>query len=192
MSTLEFYRQFAHEFEAIPFEESLLPLLKKHLPNMKGKHVLDVGAGTGALALWLQQQGCEVLCLDPSEEMISRCLHKGLCSQLIGLEEFSAEEQFDAILAISSLIHIPRERWKKELSHLSSLLKPDGVLFLSAILGDFEGFLDPTEKGVERFFSFIPENTVKNLLEGEFQVLESQKIRSEKMNVEFLLLVARK
>lgn len=188
MITTDFYRLFAHEFESIPFEETLLPLLKKHIPHMAGANVLDVGAGTGSLALWMKQQGCEVLCIDPSDEMISRCLSKGLCSQYVGLEEFKTDERFDIILTISSLIHIPKERWDKELHHLHTLLKPQGLLFLSVILGDFEGYTDPTNKGTERYFTYIPEDAIRTLAEREFYILETQKIRVEKMKVDFLLL----
>ena len=188
MTTSDFYRLFAHEFESIPFEETLLPLLKKYIVHMEGLKVLDVGAGTGSLALWMKQQGCEVLCIDPSDEMIARCLNKGLCSQYVGLEEFKTDERFDLILTISSLIHIPKERWEKALHHLHSLLKPQGLLFLSVILGEFEGYSDPTHKGIERYFSYINEEAIRTLAGKEFHILEAQKIAVEKMQVEFLLL----
>jgi 2-polyprenyl-3-methyl-5-hydroxy-6-metoxy-1,4-benzoquinol methylase len=192
MSTTEFYRQFVHEFESIPFKEILLPLLKKHLPEMKSIQVLDVGSGPGALALWLQQQGSGVLCVDPSEAMIACCLQKGLSCQHIGLEEFESEDRYDLILALSSLIHLPKERWSKELHRLASLLKPGGYFVLSVILGDFEGFLDPTNKGVERYFSFIPENEILRLMEADFCVLEKERVASSKMGQEFLLLAAKR
>ncbi len=50
-----------------PYHRDLIPLVVEE--TRPGWRVLDIGAGSGALALPLQQQGCDVTALEPSRGM---------------------------------------------------------------------------------------------------------------------------
>ena len=80
---------------------------------LKRKKILEIGAGTGALASWIKEKGAEILCLDPSKEMIKRCQEKKLSCVQMPIENFETNQKFDGIIAISSLIHLPKENLPK-------------------------------------------------------------------------------
>lgn len=57
----EFYNAYADNFDKIPFDETLKPLVLKYLPEA-GCDILEIGSGAGALALWLTTLGHQVTC----------------------------------------------------------------------------------------------------------------------------------
>jgi 2-polyprenyl-3-methyl-5-hydroxy-6-metoxy-1,4-benzoquinol methylase len=49
------------------------PAIKRELPNLKGKRVMDLGCGTGSLSKYCIEKGASsVVGMDISEKMISR------------------------------------------------------------------------------------------------------------------------
>ncbi len=187
-----FYDIHADKFEKIPFKKALIPSFERYAPRAAGKNVLDIGSGPGAFALWMKEKGYTVLCIDPSEEMIERCKKKGLSTQKTNFQQFQSEGSYDIITAVSSLIHLPRNEQKAAFKKITSLLKEEGILFLSMILGDFEGELDPTQTGDQRYFCFIQEEELLNLVHDDYFILEKQKIHISKMDSDFLFLALQK
>src|SRR5271156_4362006 len=72
------YDAKASYWDRFPFPQHLPAFLWQHYRPELGKKVLDVGAGTGRVASFLQEKGFDVTCLDPSSEMVHRCQEKGL------------------------------------------------------------------------------------------------------------------
>lgn len=103
----DFYNSSGNTFNAIPFGEILPSLLLKY---GTGKEYLEIGSGPGALALWLKQQGYEVTCIEPAENLASVAAKNGLNVYPLTLQEFNTTHRYDCIVAISSLIHIPKAR----------------------------------------------------------------------------------
>lgn len=66
------YDARADYWDRFPFADFLPPAIQRTFPSPKGKKALDIGSGTGKLALWLKNQGFDVICLDPSNEMVKR------------------------------------------------------------------------------------------------------------------------
>jgi SAM-dependent methyltransferase len=91
-----------------------------HLPESPAR-VLEVGCGQGELARALVERGFDVVAIDP-EAPEGPILHR------IGLEDFSAEGAFDAVVASVSLHHI--HDLAGALDKIVSLLRPAGVLVL--------------------------------------------------------------
>ena len=59
-----------HKFWYQPYLHCLRHSLAA-LGDVRGKHILDVGCGTGIYSLTLEQMGAEVVALDVCQEMIS-------------------------------------------------------------------------------------------------------------------------
>lgn len=99
---IEFWENFPHDF---------LEQFTKHLP---GKHILDVGSGSGRDALLLRKMGFEVVCQDGSSSMINITTKLCFESHLADFSEINfPNASFDGIWAYTSLIHIPKDQARK-------------------------------------------------------------------------------
>lgn len=180
----EFYDNSGNSFNTIPFDTILPGLLLKY---SKGHKFLEIGSGPGALGIWLKDKGYEVTCLEPAKKLAEMAIKKGLDVHPLLIQEFAADLQYDCIVAISSLIHVPKEDLPAQIKKIASLLKPQGIFFVSFIEGEGEGFEDPTKLGKLRYFSKWSESDLDRLLLPYFDILEGHKIYNKKMDRTFLL-----
>lgn len=180
----DFYNQSGTSFNAIPFDPVLPQLLQKY--NL-GHQVLEIGSGPGALAVWLKEMGCQVTCLEPAKKLAEMAIKKGLEVHELTVQKFESKLQYDSILAISSLIHVPKQELPAQIQKIANLLKPHGMFFVSFIEGEDEGLEDPTMSGKLRYFAKWNESDLDHLLLPYFNLLESHKIYNKKMHRTFLL-----
>jgi 2-polyprenyl-3-methyl-5-hydroxy-6-metoxy-1,4-benzoquinol methylase len=182
-----FYNASGEYFDKVPFDPILPELLKKY--KIKGD-VLEIGSGAGALALWLTtERNCKMTCVEPAQTLAEMAKKKGLdvCSTTI--QNFDADKLYDNVVAISSLIHVPKQDLSAQIKKISQLIKPQGMFFVSLIEGEGDGFEDPTNVGRERYFAKWSKSEINNLLSPYFDELESHEINSKKMNTTFFLAV---
>lgn len=184
----DFYNNSNHTFDQIPFKEILPSLL---LNYCQGRQLLEIGSGPGALALWLQKNGYNVTCLEPAENLAELAIEKGLNVHTSTIQKFNADRKFDAIVAISSLIHVPKKELPHQIEKIANMLTADGTLFVSFIQGENEGLDDPTRSGKFRYFSYWKEEEIETLLSPYFDLVEKDQIYNQKMNRTFLLEVYR-
>lgn len=111
--------------------------LKGHLPAIPAT-VLDVGAGTGGLGLYLAQEGYETHLLDLSAEMLAIAQQKAL-AQGVGvtlhhtdLTDFAPPSTgFDVIACHTVLAYVPDA--EQALHRIASWLKPGGILSVAFV-----------------------------------------------------------
>jgi SAM-dependent methyltransferase len=143
--TVDIYHQgaelFAAQYDALNFEQ-VHACWQPYWPNEQ--LVLDIGAGSGRDALWLAQQGCQVIAVEPAADLLRlgqlktaekvQWLHDSLpelkaCYQL--------NLQFNTILLSAVWMHIlPSER-ERAFRKITNLLAPGGRFVLSLRFGDF-------------------------------------------------------
>ena len=184
----EFYNSSGESFDKIPFETLLPNLLLKY--GASGE-ILEIGSGAGALAVWLTGRGCSVTCVEPAKDLAARAQSKGLLVHCLTIQKFESEHPYDAVVAISSLIHVPKTELPSQIEKIAHFLKPKGLFFVSFIEGETEEFEDPTKIGKLRFFAKWTESELDSLLLPYFDVLEQYKIDIKKMGCTFLLRVYR-
>lgn len=117
------YEQTAHPFTARFAEAALARVLLT--PDSR---VLDVAAGTGALALLAARTGAQVLATDFSPAMVARIAAANLTNveakvmdgQALALDDGS----FDAVFSIFGVIMFPD--WRKGLSEMARVTRPGG------------------------------------------------------------------
>lgn len=164
------YDARADYWDRMPFANFLpAAIVRAHHPG-SGFRALDIGSGTGVLAAWLAQNGYEVLCLDPSNEMVRRTRALGLPTEQKTIQEFSSTTKFDLILAILSLIHVPKKEMPAQISKIAGMLQPQGVFALAMIAGHGEG-LGETGGGYPRFFAYYSREEILALVSNDFTLL---------------------
>jgi len=121
--------------------------------NIKpGQHILDVGCGTGTLAVLLKRQysGVEVVGLDPDPKALRRASTKlrraGVSVQLDQgfADELPYErESFDRVLSSFMFHHLAGQDREKTLQEVRRVLKPGGSFHLLDFVTDHasHGFL---------------------------------------------------
>ncbi len=164
---MQCYNTRASDWDRLPFAD-FLPneILLKHQP-VAGMRALDIGSGTGMLAQWLSKHGFSVLCLDPSDEMVRRCRKKGLETVQTTLQEYQPKEKFGLIVAVLSLIHVPKREISQELKRIASWLNPGGTFVLTVIEGRGEG-VGEQYSGTPRYFSYYTRQEVLDLTQSDF------------------------
>lgn len=124
-------------YESLPFTYKHEEVL--HLLPMQPTAALDVGAGTGADAAWLAQQGRQVLAVEPTEAFrqfgIAKYAHSSiewLNDSLPQLEKVVSRGQtFGLIMLTAVWMHLDREERASAMPVLASLLAPRGVLVMA-------------------------------------------------------------
>ncbi|MGK6354555.1 class I SAM-dependent methyltransferase [Sphingomonas sp. DT-207] len=118
------YERTAHPFTA-RFAEDALALVEL----TPASRVLDVAAGTGALALAAARTGAQVLATDFSPGMVARIAARGLPNVEARVMDGQAldlpDASFDAVFSIFGVIMFPD--WRKGLAEMARVTRPGGT-----------------------------------------------------------------
>lgn len=161
------YDAKADYWDRFPFPEHFPKFLWQHYRPLLGNKVLDVGAGTGQVALYLKNAGFDVTCIDPSSEMVRRCNEKGLKTVQSTLQEYELQGKFGIVVAILSLIHVPQAEFSAQIQKIHACLEPEGLFVLSMLKGKGEQ-VDEQASGYPRFFARYSAEELRRALEGSF------------------------
>lgn len=114
-----------------------------------GEHVLDVGCGTGGLAMAAKRRvgsNGKVCAIDASPEMIDRARKKAHRAGVYVDFETAAVERlpfpdatFDSVLASIMIHHLPEDVRRQGLREMRRVLKPGGRLFVVDFGGESHG-----------------------------------------------------
>jgi len=128
----------AHPWERRVFERDAALIAAVLGGPPEGKRVLDVGCGTGSLALLFLQRGYRVVGLDLSGRMLAQLQAKAAEAGLAGLlstQQATADdylaacpEAFDAILFSAILHHLPD--YLRTLALAAEHTRPGGVIYI--------------------------------------------------------------
>ena len=117
------YEQTAH-----PYTERYVGAALAQVPLTPASRVLDIAAGTGALALAAAASGAQVLATDFSPGMVARISSRSLPNVEARVMDGQAldlpDASFDAVFSIFGVFMFPD--WRKGLSEMARVTRPDG------------------------------------------------------------------
>ncbi len=117
------YERTAHPYTARYVDAALA-----HVPLTPASHVLDVAAGTGALALAAARTGAHVLATDFSPGMVARIAAKAVANVEARVMDGQAldlpDGGFDAAFSIFGVFMFPE--WRKGLAEMARVTRPGG------------------------------------------------------------------
>ncbi|GMQ85493.1 MAG: hypothetical protein BMS9Abin07_1059 [Acidimicrobiia bacterium] len=140
--------------------------------------LLEIGAGSGYSAAYFAEQGFDVVATDLSPANVERARAKGLDAEVADFYDLAYEdESFDAIWAMSCLVHVPDDDLARVLAELKRVLITGGLLQVGLWEGnDEEGPWgnelggSPGDERLRRFFSRRSEERVHRLFGGVFSI----------------------
>jgi len=131
------YKSFAAYYDDLMQDvgyENWIKKTQKHLD--KGSRMLDIGCGTGSIAIPLAKAGYDVVGVDLSEDMLVMATEKTKASGLSvayvqqDMRELSGFSDFDgALIAVDSLNYLPdAASVQATFAQVAKSLKPSGIL----------------------------------------------------------------
>ena len=191
--TLEYYDKNAIAFFAGTVNIDMSSLYTRVEAYLKpNAHILDLGCGSGRDSKYFLNRGYHVTAVDGSEQLCQ------LASEVIGQEvlhlrfrDLNFYEEFDAVWACASLLHVEKGQMTAVLQRIFKSIKPGGILYASYKYGDTQRikekrlFNDYMERDLEMLFSGIDDAVVK-----EWWI--SGDVRAERKNERWLNVVVRK
>lgn len=157
------------------------------LGDIKGKTILDVGAGTGRLALKLANLGADVIALDVSEEMLNKLKPKTKkLIPIIGDAESLPfdDESFDIVIATFLIVHL--KNLERFFGEVYRVLRPaprlgsgQGGIFLVTNINQRKPPEVKTENGMVVIESFYhrPEAVIDELENLAFSIEKNKFIK---------------
>ena len=103
----------------------------------------------------------------------------------ISIEDIIYINEFDAIWACASLLHIELNKLEYVFNKCYKALKNNGVMYVSFKYGTFEGFID------DRFFTYLTEERFTNIINQTNYEIDKLWITEDKLNrdVKWLSLI---
>lgn len=166
----------------------LLPLLE----DVKGKKVLDVGSGTGRLAVELDKKGAKVTALDASEKMLEVLSKKIKLKTVVGYAEELPfkDESFDIVIATFLVVHLKDPKCFFEEAY--RVLKNDGILLVSNI-NQKEAPVVKTRQGDIKIESYYhrPDKIINMLADLSFCVKKEEIVKENEVWVNQIILAVK-
>ncbi|MGV8171367.1 MAG: class I SAM-dependent methyltransferase, partial [Candidatus Woesearchaeota archaeon] len=117
---------------------------------------------------------------------------RGLTTLVMDFEELKLPiDYYDAVWAMTSLIHIPKKNWENTLYKVKDVLKDNGLLFIGVHEGSEDGLKAEKDFPANRYFSKFNEEEFEQVVGKVFDIEEYWKTTGA-FGVQFLNCLAKK
>jgi len=144
----------------------------------RAPRLLELGPGTGQLALHAKNLGADVHAIELSPENAIYCRERGIPAEvgdLRALGDFERLGLFDGVYSINALLHVPRAEHASVIAGVRARLVPGGRLLLVNWGGrDWEGIWADDKCEPQRFFSQYDDRKFFELAFDGFEVVRRE------------------
>lgn len=131
--TITYYNQNAEEYFNKTVNVSMQESYDQFEAYLKpGDKILDLGCGSGRDSRYFLSKGYDVVSVDGSKEMCrlsENYIGRDVCN--ITFEELDYNNEFNAVRACASLLHVDSKGMIDVLCSIRNALKKDGILYVS-------------------------------------------------------------
>ncbi|TET91338.1 MAG: class I SAM-dependent methyltransferase [Methanomassiliicoccales archaeon] len=196
--TIKSYDECAEEYSRFHSEKSFRKRLETFIALLPDRAlVVDIGCGCGRDTEYLMEHGINAMGIDLSEGMIeqARKYVPNATFHQMDMRRLEFENSsVGGILAMASVLHIPKEQMAGLLTELRRVLRFDGLLFVSVMAGTGERIVEKSvavEGMGPRFFAFYNIEELKDLL-GLAGFRVERTFMDEDIGVDWLNVYSRK
>lgn len=191
--TVKYYEEHAQEFIESTISADvteLYELFEKHLTP--DSIILDLGCGSGRDSKYFVEKGYRVVAIDPSAAMCEQTRELAhIPVYQMKAEQMNFSNEFDAVWACASLLHVPLEEQKNVLQKITEALKPGGVLYASWKYGEGKQIQD------ERCFINMNEKDLYDILTkikklGIIKIWETQDVRNNRKHQKWINILMKR
>lgn len=138
--TIEYYNTHADRYSEVTRNADMSDIYKRFEEHLKpGSRILDLGCGSGRDSKYFLDKGYKVVSLDASEAMCRKTQElTGKAAVHMRIEDMNYENEFDAVWACASLLHVAKSDMHKILEKAMKALRVGGVLYASWKYGKSE------------------------------------------------------
>ena len=131
--TIEYYNTHADRYSEITRNADMSDIYKRFEENLKpGSRILDLGCGSGRDSKYFLDKGYDVVSLDASETMCKKTYElTGRPALNMRIEDINCENEFDAVWACASMLHVDKGDMIKIFAKVMKALKIGGVFYAS-------------------------------------------------------------
>lgn len=131
-SAVSYYNKNVQSYIERTFQAEMDDFYTRFLKHISpGAKILDAGCGPGRDILAFVKMGYTAVGFDAAEEMVKYVTAQGLSAIKGFFHEMTFFEEFDAVWASASLVHVPPSDLSDVLKRFWRALKPNGILAIS-------------------------------------------------------------
>lgn len=160
IETIDYYDRHAEEYFDSTVDADMNDLYSRFLRHIKkAGYILDAGCGSGRDSKFFLSLGYSVKAIDGSKELCKLASENiGQEVECVNFQDLSYINEFDAIWACASLLHVYKNDLNKVINSLHKALKDKGIIYVSFKYGDCDRIQG------ERYFNDLNEDLIKKLL----------------------------
>lgn len=163
--SVDYYETHAEDFVASTVNVDVGKLYAEFEIYLKlSCRIMDLGCGSGRDSRYFVGKGYNVDSVDPSPVMCKKTKElAGTTTYTMKAEDLDFEDEYDAVWACASLLHVARENQEAVLRKICRALRQDGILYCSWKYGNQDrmesgrSFTDLDEKELNRILLEIPD-----------------------------------
>jgi len=161
MDSVDYYEKNAEAFVASTINVDVSMLYEEFETYLEpGCRIMDLGCGSGRDSKYFAEKGYTVTAIDPSPAMCRQTKEiAGVPTYTMKAEELQFENEYDAVWACASLLHVSRDNQVVVLQKICRALRQDGVLYCSWKYG----IQSRQENG--RYFTDLEEKELNHILQ---------------------------
>ena len=177
--------------EIVSWKVKELDKALSYIEEGHGLKVLDLGAGSGMCAKYLEDAGLNATCIDLSESMVNLCKKKDLEAYVMDFYNLKFEDNyFDVIWSLNTLLHVPSRDLETVLKGIKNILKPNGLFYLGLYGGEgTEGIFEGDTYIPKRFFALYKADTIQDKINQYFNIERFEEIMTNQHHMKFYSII---
>lgn len=137
-----------------------------HLLPLQAK-ILDVGAGFGKDMIYFINRGFNTIGVDTCKAFIEKARELYPNCQIIEMDFLDMgfeENEFDGVWSRGTLFHLTKGDFIKVIERIRKFLRPNGILYLQMMEGEFEGISNISTTTAVAWYSYYTAQELRGIL----------------------------